>query len=61
MRVNLPASVRVVLYILTALGTPVAAVLTDQSILPQWVMTLWSAEVAAVGAMAGLNVTTPDK
>lgn len=61
MRVNLPDNVRVALYVVTALGTPIVSVLTDQSILPQWAMTLWAAEVTAVGAMAALNVTTPEK
>lgn len=57
MRVNLPDRVRVALYVITALGTPIVSVLTDQNILPMWVMTLWAAEVTAVGAMAALNVT----
>lgn len=61
MRVNLPDRVRVILYVITALGTPVISVLTDQQILPAWVMTLWAAEVAAVGAMAALNVSASDK
>lgn len=63
MRVNLPDRVRIALYVLTALGTPVVAVLTspDVHLLPTWVMTLWTAEVAAVGAMAALNVSVNDK
>lgn len=61
MRVNLPDRVRVALYVITALGTPLVGVLTEQSILPLWVMTLWSAEVAAVTAMAALNVSVSDK
>lgn len=61
MRVNLPDRVRVVLYVITALGTPVVGVLTEQNILPAWAMTLWSAEVAAVTAMAALNVSVNDK
>lgn len=61
MRVNLPDRVRVILYVITALGTPVVGVLTEQGILPLWAMTLWSAEVAAVGAMAALNVSANDK
>lgn len=61
MRVNLPDRVRLVLYIITALGTPVVGVLTEQTILPTWAMTLWTAEVAVVTAMAALNVTTSGK
>lgn len=61
MKVNLPDRVRALLYVITALGTPIVGVLTEQSILPTWVMTLWTAEVAAVSAMAALNVSVNDK
>lgn len=61
MRVNLPDRVRVTLYVITALGTPLISVLTEQKFIPDWAMTLWSAEVAAVTAMAALNVTVNDK
>lgn len=56
MRVNLPANVRAIIYVITALGTPLMGVLTEQNFLPDWAMTLWTAEVAAVTAMAALNV-----
>lgn len=58
MRVNLPDRVRVLLYVITALGTPLMGVLVEQNFLPTWAMTLWTAEVAAVGAMAALNVSS---
>jgi hypothetical protein len=58
-RINLPPRVRVAIYIATALVTPIIGVLTDQKFLPDWVMTLWTAEVAAVGAMAAINVSEP--
>lgn len=61
MRVNLPDRVRVVLYVITAVGTPIVGVLTEQKFLPDWAMTLWTAEVAVVGAMAALNVSVNDK
>jgi len=60
MRINLPDKVRAALYIITALGTPIIGVLTEQTILPDWAMTLWTAEVAVVTAMAALNVTVSD-
>lgn len=59
MRVNLPDKVRIWLYVITAVGTPVIGVLTEQGFLPSWAMTLWTAEVAVIGAMAALNVATP--
>lgn len=58
MRVNLPSNVRAIIYVITALGTPLMGVLTEQNFLPGWAMTLWTAEVAAVTAMAALNVTS---
>lgn len=60
MTLNLPYKVRFVLYVVTALGTPLVGVLTEQKILPDWAMTLWTAEVAIVSAMAAFN-TTPTK
>lgn len=59
MRVNLPSNVRLWLYIITALGSPIVAVLTGEAnVLPNWVESLWMAEVAAVSAMAALNVSS---
>lgn len=60
MTVTIPSRVRLILYVLTVLGTPVVGVLVDQNIWPSWVGVLWSAEVAAVGTLAASNVT-PDK
>lgn len=60
MRINLPNKVRAILYVVTAIGTPIVGVLADQKFLPDWVMTLWTAEVAVVSAMAALNVNTPE-
>lgn len=56
-KVNFPPKVRAGLYIITALGTPLMGVLSEQHFVPDWAMTLWTAEVAAVSAMAALNVT----
>lgn len=63
MRVNLPDKVRLWLYIVTGLGSPIIGVLTspDVAILPSWVMLIWSGEVAFVGTMAALNVSSSDK
>lgn len=61
MRVNLPDRVRLWLYIITGVFTPIIAVLTspDVSILPSWVALIWAGEVTFIGTMAALNVSTP--
>lgn len=56
MRVNLPSRVRVALYIITALGAPVMAYLLAKGTIGTLEVSLWSGEVAAVTAMAALNV-----
>lgn len=61
MKLNLPYQVRAVLYVLTALGTPVAAYLFAIHAIDELAVTLWSAEVAVVGMLAALNVTPDEK
>lgn len=61
MRVNLPDRVRVAIYVLTALGTPIVAYAFAKHYIGELEVTLWSAEVAVVTAMAALNVTVSDK
>ena len=60
MKLNPSSKVRVALYIVTALGTPVVAYLLAKGLIGVLEVTLWSAEVTAVAAMAGFNVT-PEK
>jgi len=55
MQVNLPPRVRLALYVLTALGTPVVAYLFAKEIIGELELALWSAEVAVVTAMAAFN------
>lgn len=55
MKINLPYRVRAVLYIVTAVVTPIVAVLVEQTILPAWVGVLWASEVTVVGAIAAFN------
>ncbi len=57
MQFNPPYKVRAVLYILTAMGTPLVAYLFARHILGELEVALWSAEVAVVNVMAALNVT----
>lgn len=58
MRVNLPDRVRVGLYVLIALGTPVIAYLLAKGIISELEVGLWSGLVTAVTGMAALNVST---
>ena len=60
MKLNIPPKIRARIYILTALGTPVVAYLKSRHLIGDAEVALWSSEVAAVGAMAALNIT-PDK
>lgn len=55
MTVNFPPQVRAALYILTAMGTPLVAYLLAKNIIGSLEVTLWSAEVAIVGALAAFN------
>lgn len=57
MQFNPPSAIRAALYILTAVGTPVVAYLFAKHHIGELEVTLWSAEVAVVNAMAALNVT----
>jgi hypothetical protein len=60
MTFNIPPKARIVLYILTIIGTPVMAYLKAKGIVGDLEINLWSAEVVAVAGMAALNVK-PDK
>lgn len=57
MTFNLPPKLRVALYILTALGTPVVAYLFNKAIIGTLEVSLWAAEVTVVNALAALNVS----
>ena len=61
MRINLPPRVRMAIYIITALSAPVVAYLSDQKHIGQAEVNLWAGLVAAVTAMAGLNVSEQAK
>lgn len=55
MKLNLPYKVRAVIYVITAVGTPVVAYLASVGVIDDLVVGLWSAEVAVAGALAALN------
>lgn len=61
MRVNLPDKVRVGLYVLTAIGTPVVGYLLSKGTIGELEVGLWGGLVTAVNSMAALNVTVNDK
>jgi hypothetical protein len=61
MRVNLPDKVRVAVYIVTALGTPVIGYLLAKGTIGELEVGLWGGLVTAVNSMAALNVTVNDK
>lgn len=56
MQLDIPPRVRVGLYILTALGTPLVAYLQLKNIIGDAEVLLWSAEVTIVSGMAALKV-----
>lgn len=55
MKVNLPAKVRLGLYVLTLLGTPLVAYLKLRGFITDLEVGLWAAEVTAVSSLAALN------
>ncbi len=56
MTLNLPPKVRMALYLLTVVGTPVIAYLFAKRYIGELEVTLWAAEVVAVSGIAAFNV-----
>jgi hypothetical protein len=52
---NPPRRVRAALYVLTAVGTPVAAYLKFKGLIGDAELALWGAEVTVVNGLAALN------
>lgn len=59
MNLNPPRRVRAALYVLTAVGTPVAAYLNLKGYIGDPELVLWAAEVTVVNGLAALNTQTP--
>ena len=57
MKITLPHRLRLALYVLNVLGTPVVVYARAKGWIGDLELTLWGAEVAAAFALAGLNVT----
>ncbi len=55
MRINPPRRVRAALYVLTAIGTPIAAYLKLKGYIGDPELALWGAEVTVVNTLAALN------
>jgi hypothetical protein len=60
MNLNPPRRVRALLYVLTAVGTPVAAYLNVKGYIGDPEMVLWAAEVTVVGGLAAFNTGSTD-
>ena len=56
MNLNPPEKIRKALYIITGVGGPIVAYLLAKDLIGTVEVTLWSAEVAVVSAMAAFNV-----
>ena len=61
MTLNLPYKVRLALYVLTAVGTPVIAYLFAKEVIGELEVQLWAAEVSVVSILAALNVTPSEE
>lgn len=59
MTVTIPRAFRLALYLLNVLGTPVVVYARAKGWIGDLELALWGAEVAAVMALAGLNVSAP--
>lgn len=59
MNLNPPRRVRALLYVATAIGTPLVAYLNAKGILGDLEVGLWAAEVAVTTGLAALNTPAP--
>ena len=59
MRLNLPSNIRKILYVITAIGTPIVSYFALKGTIGDLEVALWTAEVSVVSVMAAFNVT-PD-
>ncbi len=61
MTVNVPPKVRLALYVLTVVGTPLVAYLRVKNYIGDNEVALWAGEVTAVSTMAALNTPVNNK
>lgn len=60
MRLDISPRTRQVVYVITAVGTPLVAYLSLRGFIGPNEVALWAAEVSVVSIMAGLNVDHGD-
>lgn len=60
MKLNLPPKVRAGLYVATVVLTPVVVYLKAKNYIGDLELTLWSAEVMAIGALAAFNTNVEE-
>lgn len=60
MKITIPHRVRIALYILNVLGTPLVVYARAKDWIGDLELALWGSEVAAVMALAGLNVNSSE-
>lgn len=56
---NPPRWLRAVLYVVTAVGTPLVAYLNAKGVVGELEVAFWSAEVAVTTGLAALNLNAP--
>lgn len=61
MDVNLNRNLRLILYIVTAIGAPVIAYLNATGVIGENEITLWAGLTTVVAAIAGFNITPTKK
>lgn len=57
MKIKIPRKIRALLYIITAVGSPIMVYLLALGVVNDAAMVLWGAEVAVVAALAGFNLS----
>jgi len=60
MKLNLPPKARASLYVATVVLTPVVVYLKARNYIGDLELTLWSAEVMAIGALAAFNTNVEE-
>lgn len=57
MKLDLPRKVRAAIYILVTIGTAVLVPLETLSLLPVWLLPVWTSVAGAASLLASLNLT----
>ena len=57
MQLNPSAKIRTIIYVVTAIGTPLIGYLFSRNIIGELEVALWGSEVTIVSLMAGINAS----